>query len=286
MSRRTAFTMLELIFVIVIMGILGKFGVEFLMNAYENYFYSTLQNRLQQQSEAVITQIAARLQYRVKGSILSSNGSRTLRWIGADIEGWRGTWNVGANRNVPTWSGFINLDTATNPNENLLTSPQTNTATANTMISALSNNLTGLNNSAIFFTGATRDASGVWDAYGDQSNELAHPINSTANAFEFAPFPGDDFTNVDVYEFYQLAWSAYTVDFNRTGNDELTLFYDYQPWQGENDLANGLSQTLMDNVQSFQYWTIGDVIKVQVCVTDKTLVVAERFSVCKEKTIF
>ena len=47
MGKRFAFSMLELIFVIVILGVLSKFGVEFLAQAYNNFIFSKINNTLQ-----------------------------------------------------------------------------------------------------------------------------------------------------------------------------------------------------------------------------------------------
>jgi len=69
-----------------------------------------------------------------------------------------------------------------------------------------------------------------------------------------------------------------------TSGAKLMLYYNYQPWQDENYTA-GNSSILMDNVETFQYQTIGDLIKIQVCV-NSNLVDSEDFSVCKEKTVF
>ena len=277
---KRAFTMIELVFVIVVMGILGKFGSEFLFRAYENFFFSTLQNRLQQQSEAAVTQIASRLQYRIKSSVVQSAAGTQIDWVGMDIEGWRGTWN--GTKNVPTWSGFINLDQSVNPDVNLLKTPQTDlTKTAN-IIEALSYGDTNISDSAIIFIGATDPTATIWNgSVSDQEGEMAHPINKGSNNDEFAPFV-DDFENVDVYEFYKLAWTAYTVRLD-DDNTTLRLYYDYQPWKGE-DFNNGKSSIIMENVETFQYQTIGDLIKIQVCVNDSNL--SGGFSVCKEKTVF
>ncbi|MBD3825184.1 MAG: protein containing prepilin-type N- cleavage/methylation domain protein, partial [Epsilonproteobacteria bacterium] len=46
MRSRAAFSMIELVFVIVALGIIGKFGVEFLAQAYNNYVYSSINNQL------------------------------------------------------------------------------------------------------------------------------------------------------------------------------------------------------------------------------------------------
>ena len=280
---RRAFTMIELIFVIVVMGILGKFGVEFLANAYKTYFTTTLHNRLQQQSEAAVTQLAARLQYRIKGSVEVSSSGTVLRWIGFDIDGWRGSWN--GTMNVPNWSGFINIDTSATPNASLLHSPESNNTAINNTIAALSGDKT-IADAAIIFTGASNPTSTIWDgAVSNQSGELAHPIQASGGS-GFAPLPGTgNFSGVDVYEFYKLAWSAYAVELNTTSH-ELKLYYNFQPWSSNAAKRNRFahSSVLMENVKSFTYQTIGDVIKIQVCVNDGNL--GGGFSVCKEKTIF
>jgi prepilin-type N-terminal cleavage/methylation domain-containing protein len=289
---KRAFTMIELIFVIVIMGILAKFGVQFLMNAYETYFFSTLQNRLQQQSEAAVTQLAARLQYRIKSSVVRSTGGTQLDWVGMDIDGWRGTWD-GTTRYIPAWSGFIDLNTSTTPDSNFLSTPQTNTGTIDTIIKALSNNDSDINDAAIIFTGATDPTATIWDGLATtQTNELAHPIQASGTAGFASNISGVYFNDVDVYEFYKLAWTAYTV---RLEGETLALYYNYQPWQNEaysSGVANNVKRSiLMENVQSFQYQTEGDLINIQVCVNDNNLTnpnndVNGGFSVCKEKTVF
>jgi len=61
---KKAFTLLEMIIVMVVLGIIANFGVEILVNAYSNYIFTSVQNRLQSQSEAAVNQIANHLQER------------------------------------------------------------------------------------------------------------------------------------------------------------------------------------------------------------------------------
>jgi hypothetical protein len=273
--------MIELIFVIVIMGIIGKFGVEFLARAYKSFFITTLQNRLQQQSEAAVTQIATRLQYRIKNSIVMSTGANKLEWVGYDIDGLRGHWDVNKSANLPLWSGFIDINSTFIPSTTFLSTPESNTTAIDNTIQALSGNTKTIADAAIFFVGASNPTNTIWDgAVADQAGELAHPITSSGTS-GFAPHV-DDFSNVDIYEFYKLAWSAYTVELNTTSN-KLILYYNYQPWNG-NTANDGNSSILMENIDSFNYQTIGDLIKIQVCVHGDNI--GENISVCKEKTIF
>ena len=118
-----------------------------------------------------------------------------------------------------------------------------------------------------------------------------HPIESTSNIDEFDSniSSGNDFVDTDIYEYYQLAWSAYAValeDYNATGENtgNLMLYYDYQPWHGE-DFNGSESQKalIMKDVSTFQFKSVGSVIKIQVCVKSTLM---EDYSLCKEKTIF
>lgn len=287
------FTFIELIIVIVILGIIGKFGVEILMQAYENYIYSVSNNRLLAQSEAGVQQIANRLQYRIKESVIVRAGQGgapnslatstmagdnvVLEWIGYDIDGWQGDAAT-----TPTWSGVIDVDNPLATNI-LLISPGTDTGRANSVINALSPSGLGLNGSAIFFVGdegvSVNNGFGWNGAVAGQTGNM-HSVNAGGNINEFVPAAGN-FSNVDVYEFYRLAWTAYALVLN---NGTLSLVYDYRPWLGDT-IANGTTVILTDNVASFRVRAVGDVIKIQLCITDGNIFQRGAYSVCKEKSI-
>ena len=297
--RRAAFTLLELIFVIVIMGILAKFGVELLSQAYQNFIFSSVNNRLQSQSEAAVETIASRLQYRIKDSVIARRTNGTfvglagntdptipiLEWVASDIDGFRGNSAV-----LPHWSGVIDIDASTAPTT--LVSPGTDTVALNTLIGVLSNGGSTIDDAAIYFVGSDSD---VQTGYGwntatgpiTTQNEAMHPINDVAGQpTQFVSGVGVDFSGVDIYEYYQLAWTAYAVgitDYNLSNNTgTLRLYYDYQPWKGES-YADAKNEVLMDNVSTFKFRAAGSIVKIQVCVKDDLV---EEYSLCKEKTIF
>jgi len=301
--RRHGFTMLELIFVIVIMGILAKFGVEFLTQAYNSFIFSSINNKLQAQSSLALKSVGAKLQYRIKDSVIVRNSTTfndflaigsspggnaydIIEWVGSDIEGYRGD-------SRPFWSGIIDLDLS---NVNTLNSPETNTTAINNFIDVFSYSGSTIADAAIYFIGSNNDVNGYgWNgtAIADHNGSIMHPINvsGTGALDEFESSIGDDFSGVDVYEYYQLAWTAYAVgitDYNigaNAGTDTgtLTLFYDYQPWNGQRYDVEAKSEILMENVSTFQFKSIGSVIKIQVCVNSKVM---GDYSLCKEKTIF
>ncbi|MDD2652469.1 MAG: type II secretion system protein [Sulfurimonas sp.] len=304
--RKSAFTLIELIFVIVIMGILSKYGIELLFQAYNSFIFSKVNNELQSQSTAAVESVASRLQYRIKDSViarqtddsfqaLAGNTDFTapiLEWVGYDADGLRGSAAT-----TPLWSGIIDLDPST---ATTLVSPATDTATLNTLVGALSPGATTINDAALYFVGSDSDIRTGYGWDGNLSaintqNGVMHPIRRSTVAGEenlFIPVRGDNgndnnLTGVNVYEYYQLAWTAYAVgirDYNAgTKTGTLMLYYDYQPWKGENYLQHGTAVKLMDNVSTFRFRAAGSIVKIQVCVNSDLM---EDYSLCKEKTVF
>ena len=284
---RKGFTLIEMIFVIVIFGILSKFGAELLFKIYENYIYSNTSNRLLNQSEIAVTQIANRLHNRIKDSTIArdsigataepigsnSGDESVLEWVGVDVDGWRGT-------GAPEWSGFIDLEASTNT---VLSSPGTQAGLSS--------------NAALFFIGSNVNVGGSsfgWD--GNASTTAMHKItSSTANHINVPLL-----TNVDVYEYYQLATSAYSIVSEATTcpnsslvTNNLWLYYDYQPWttsttsQTASDAATANTKSLiMKNVDSFSFTSMGDIMVIQVCVSDCNVTGLGEYTFCKEKVVF
>ena len=298
-KRRNAFSMIELVFVIVILAILGKFGVEFLVQAYNNFIFSSINTKLHSNSASAVEFIATRLQDRIKESVIAkktdgtfellssaTGGSTILEWVASDVDGFRG--NSAALPNLPNWSGVVdfNLGSATT-----IVSPMTNTADVNTLIDILSYGDTNINDAALFFIGSNTYRTGyAWDgvAITDQS-QVMHPIRSGANADTFYLPAGNTLVGETIYEYYKLSWTAYAIVHDPSTGD-LWLHYDYQPWNGETyqfDKAGVpvKKALIMENVDTFRYVSIGSLIKIQVCVKDE-LVASEVYSICKEKTIY
>ncbi|SFV74460.1 FIG00469922: hypothetical protein [hydrothermal vent metagenome] len=292
MLQRSAFSMIELIFVIVIMGILGKFGVEFFAQSYSSFIFSKVNNTLQAQSQQAVEFVANRLQYRIKDSIIGRNPSddsyvalsqanendTIIEWIQTDIEGFRGITK-------PYWSGIIDLDNA-DANASCLISPETNTSAEDDLIDKLSYGDKGFNDAAIYFVGGDNDIDGYgWDGNAiTTQDKMMHPIKLGDEIYQLIPRKGgttdtNSFSGVDVYEYYKLAWSANAVAIQ---DNNLTFYYDYQPWDGEK-YTDGKSVVIMENVSTFRAIALGSVVKIQVCVKSKLV---EEYAICKEKTIF
>ncbi len=314
MKNRFAFTIIELIFVIVVIGILAKFGVGFMAQAYKGFLYENVNHTLQSESEQAVEFIAKRLEYRIKDSVIARtkigglpepigsinpaiNNYTVLEWIGVDNDGFRG-------KTTPYWSGIIDLNSSS---ASILTSQGTDTKAINNLIKELSNQKTTIADAALYFVGSNSDAKGD---YGWSGNNLAHinsqkgaihPIKSVAgNTAQFQSSTGSNFSGVDVYEYYKLAWTAYAIvmtDYDKaekTGT--LKLYYNYQPWLDKdgdsltdqlNKAPNVKSSIIMENVSDFQFLSVGSIMKIKVCTKSKVLKKdGGDYSLCKEKTIF
>ena len=70
-----------------------------------------------------------------------------------------------------------------------------------------------------------------------------------------------------------------------SGNGTLTLWYNYQPWLGDK-YTDGNHSVIMEDVDTFRFRAVGDLIKVQLCVRDSNISRDGGYSICKEKTVF
>ncbi|MCF6330367.1 MAG: type II secretion system GspH family protein [Sulfurimonas sp.] len=291
---KKAFTMLELVFVIVIVGLLATFGVEFMVQSYKSYLFSKINNQLQNESATTVKFIAKRLSHRIKDSVIardlgssgfvsiqnivSGSSYTVLEWVGVDIDGWRGN-------TLPFWSGIIDLEADLGQTTNL-TSPETNTAAISGFIATLSGGSSSIADSALYFLGSDSDSSYGWGGpLTSQQTAAMHPVTTGTNTNQFSSSIGADFSGTVVSEYYKHAWTAYAIV--HSNNGDLTLHYNYQPWAGETYDAIGIgvrTELIMQNVTTFQYKAIDTLIKIQVCVEHD--LAGEEYAICKEKTIY
>ena len=68
---KRAFTLLELVVVIVVLGIIAMMSFNAIMNIYSNYFQTRTVNELETQTEIALEQISKRLEHRIKPSVIA-----------------------------------------------------------------------------------------------------------------------------------------------------------------------------------------------------------------------
>jgi len=292
--KRKAFTMLELVFVIVILGIVASIGADIIAKLYENYLKTRSINRLQSQTELVLDQIAKRMQYRIKDSVRvldtagafvplpDANSSYTiLEWIGISNESFLGGW-----------SGFIDLD-SNDTNRSLdangrLKASGSDLNITNNIINALTYGDVSLDGAgdapALIFKGKSSYNIGEYYTQGIDN----HTLRVKRNGDNFTIPADDNVTNSEIFEQYWLSHSAFSIvpvlvggvnDFN------LTLRYNYQPWEDENSTV-GNSSVLMEHVSTFRFTQIGETIRIKLCIHDDNRSGGYNFAFCKERVIY
>lgn len=326
MRKHSAFTMVELVMVIVVFGIVASIGAEIVAKLYENYLRTRAINRLESQTEIVLEQIAKRLQYRIKESVRTNNnngaaanwvalssavpGYNIIEWIGISNESFLGEHN--GTSIVPGWSGLIDMsDVNTSHANRTLSSPGSRLDFANDIIKALTNNAIAMDGTgttakrpALFFKGSKP---GTFSNYYENATTIANnpyarrvrcfnnncaanltilQLNSNAANDDLIDYDGDGAP--DLYEQYYLSHSAYALVPVGNANDfNLTLRYNYQPWEGENyNAGNTPPSILAEHVSTFRIIQTGDTIRIKLCIHDNNQSGNFDFSACKEKAIF
>jgi Tfp pilus assembly protein PilE len=296
--------MVELILVIIIFGIIATIGASMIATMYQNYIRARIINYLQAQSDITLQQIAKRLQYRIKETAVAKISSSpdilplynsgvtdkydVIQWIGYSNEAM-----LTPIVTVPGWSGFIDLNDEINTNSTnkRLSTPGSDLAFANTIISALTNNAVTMSSGgvALMFKGlpvsAVDPVTGYgWNATVADDDYVVRVTASTNNVFNIVGDAPDT-----IYEQYYLAHTAYAIAPEGTNPTDfnLTLRYNFQPWLGQryND-TNTKSALLATNVNLFRIRQVGSTIRLKLCLHDgNNSGIGDYVVTCKEEVV-
>lgn len=307
--KRRAFTMIELVMVIVVLGIVSMIATDIIANMYKGYIQTKIINDLEQKTDTLINQIAKRLEYRIKGTMIArekatddflainsediNNSSFDMvEWIGSDYESFVGEYNTTKGFSVPGWSGFIDVDNG-NTNYQKVVTAGSDLRIAERTIQALSNNEVNL-------SGAGQHPALIFKCSKGDSNlsrygwDYSVPNLADHNYTLAVRRVGEDVLHFDtvqtsrnICEQYYLAWTAYALV--PMGNDpedfNLTLRYNYQPWYGERYDQNSTSQVIAEHVSTFRVMQLGETLRVKICMQDGNIT-GTPVGFCKEKAIF
>jgi prepilin-type N-terminal cleavage/methylation domain-containing protein len=298
---RSAFTLIEVVFAIVILGIVASIGSQMIVQTYESYIHQRAIHNAGIKTELAINQLANRLTYRIDRSLVARKIGQTgnatpadiypagevpiaqvddypiLEWIGYDFDG------LNAYRQ-PAWSGFCDINLS---DYNTLITPGSDL----TKLGNVASYYTGGDNPAVVFSGDPFYKSG--GSY--QANCMytgggcIFPVNvSFAEGLTFQG--GDRIAGQMIYtELYRLATSAFAVvptnphQINGINVWDLELRYRYQPWNGEN-YTDGARATLLRNVSVFRYRKEPNAIRIKLCSIEETAI-GGQISLCKEKAV-
>lgn len=311
-TLKRAFTMIELVFVIVILGIVSSIGSQIIVQVYEGYIIQRAVHNASIKTELAVNLLANRLLYRIDMSMLARkdgalglsdadayaiqdlpldqiNNYPILEWIGYDNDGL-------SAYSTPAWSGFTDLDSS--DFDTLKTTGSQLGKEGVIMEHYTGSTTTG---AAIVFLGGTeyRNDGGSYAAkcmYRDDG--CIFPISLSGGAETFTFTDGNRSSGNMIYsEFYQLATSAFavvpenehTVEAGKIDVQvhDLRLYYGYQPWSGSAGVANyttGDSALLLENVSVFRFKKEPNSIRIKICVVER-IGETEKISICKEKAV-
>ncbi len=278
--NKNAFSLLEVIFVIVILGIVASIGAEIIANVYESHIVNRAQYRASIKSEQTLNQIANRLRYAIPGTagarvttgsafiplteISNSAGSNirhVLQWVGYDGDSFEAMTSTSRR---PGWSGFIDLN-ASNPTT--LLTPGSNLVLARDIIGNLGGSLN--NNARLYFPPGSGPAA---------TNGSVLVTGGSGENINVSGLTSGDF----IAERYKLAWSSYAIVFEGTN---LWLYYNFSPTVGATLGAN--KSLLLANVTSFSFKGSEGSVRIKVCQYENmdTNTTADAARSCKEKII-
>ncbi len=292
---KKAFTLIELILVIVILGILSLIGTNIYTNVYTNYLTSKIVDEVENKTQLALDQISARLSDRVKQATIGKKSSNEddfvlvydsrlredhdiLEWIGQSTQ----SRNLAATNLADTigWSGFLDLGLYEKSKSIQVEGKLSETKN---VIESISDGKS--QNLAMIFQGVKNKKE---KGYGFKKGETIDSVmvfnmpDSGTKITLAKPYAGEY-----ISDRYQIAHSAYAI-VPKNGN--LYLYYDYRPWDGQT-YKDGKKSLLVENVTLFRFRGFSaSGMDLKLCldadakkhgVTDDN-----RFVVCKTKVVF
>lgn len=209
----SAFTMIELILVIVILGIVGSLGSEILSVLYNNYYWTAKTQRLEAQANLAADIVAARLKHRIPQTTAALKGTQYKSVNGAqdsdlifylkayELERDFATWKDEATyTKEPRVSGYINkLEDKSNKVNNKYTDTITITSD-DSKFKGLENSYTIFFNddSAIFYKPKNAANNKAEDLYLKAYYETNQPFFYGCNSSRGITYPTNNANNAGI----------------------------------------------------------------------------------------
>ena len=309
MEMKRAFTLLELIIVIVILGIIAMMSFNAMMNIYSNYFQTRTVNELETQTEIALEQISKRLEHRIKPSVIArkpsggflplndsrvnlNSGYEILEFIPYAYEIFNDV--PSASNKAGRYSGYIDL-AKSSPASGLI-SPGSNFSTE---VVETIKDLTCKDDASgcVDFKDKNGGVVAIFsDVYYDVQNSFGYKgiLNLDIAKVGVKSTDGDTleisgFANKQISEQYHLAYTANAIVPEQSADPkdaangvfDLNLYYDYRPWMGQG-YKNGEKATLAKNVTRFVFIEKNGVIVLKLCMKAKN----SEITICKSKAVY
>jgi len=270
---RPAFTMVELIFVTVVLGIVASIGAEVITQTFESYIVQRAQYRANIKTELALNQIANRLRYAIPGTIgarktltdsyisldlVTDPDMKVLQWVSYDGDSFEALKSTTDHR--PGWSGFCDINASTT-----------------TTISTPGSNLDLTEDIITNLGGEVSDAELYFAEDGNRSYGVSS-ISGETITMDGIP------SGTLIPERYRLAWSGYALEVDDEG--DLLLHHHLTPIAGTT-LANSQSALLLHNVTNFRFKYSGGAFRIKICKKEQIGPnTNQTVHACKEKVVF
>lgn len=296
--KKSAFTIIEMIFVIAILGVVAGMTFVQVSTVYEDMMQKQNSSELESEAKVIAEQITARLSSSIKESLvaitaidgtgictpvsgsLNAATSYSLAWIGKSDEANLGLWDSNISDYRPGWSGLADLQVS---DTNKVVTPGSKLSDADTIIQSLAQD-TISNIGALYFVGSGTNTNACSDFFvhdGGSLPEKTYQVGVATATDTQLNFIGP-IKPSQISEQYTLSHSAYAIE--RDTNNDLWL-YEFRPWLGQNPDANSANRRLLGRyVSGFKFKWSGGLFRVNVCV--KKELNGFPIEVCKEKAVF
>ncbi len=293
---RKAFTVIEIIFVMVVMGIISAATFVSISGIYDEMVQKEATADMETGVKVAIEQVAARLSSSIKDSLVAMkiDGSCTnlqdankdneyaLAWIGKSDEANMGLWDAVLGDYRPGWSGFVDVSVS---GSSAISSKGSDLAGAQSII----NSVTGRNDTlstnpitAIYFHGSSANENACSELFGNYAASKIYKVKIGADNETFAKVD-KDFANIS--EQYTMSHSAYALIRDTTdANNPKLMLYSFRPWLGEKPSDDKSPKIIASNVSNFGFKWDNGVFRINIC--ESQTLNGFTAQVCKERAIF
>ena len=314
---KRAFTLLELVVVIVVLGIIAMMSFNAIMNIYTNYFQTRTINELETQTEIALEQISKRLEHRIKPSVIArkskvendfyalndsrvqlKDGYEILEFIPYAYEIFNDVTEMDATTGdvikkdgkpvIGRYSGYVDL-AKSSPMTGLISPGSKFTTGVVETIKDLTCRDETRDATCVDFTKKDGGVVAIFsDVYYNVQSSFGYSNGTVPVSLDIATVGvknGQSGLNGNT-----LAYTAnakvpeQSADPKDTANGvfDLNLYYDYRPWMGEKYKPNGEKATLAKNVTRFVFTEKNGVIVLKLCMRAKN----SEITICKSKAVY
>jgi len=255
--NRGGFSLIELVFVIVVFGIVASVGSQIISRLYLSQVMQRASYRLNTDSDRLINQIANRLHYAIKETLVTKSDNHTgklglLQWVSSDFDGFNA---IHSNDNrTPGWSGRIDLNRSMGK-----------------QLYSLGSNL-GLEERIISNLSITPKPISLYASKSGARYDVRHYDKHRGLFYLDRELdPAEDG--------YRLAWRSYALELV---NGVLYLYYDLPPFVGAN--LSGAKSVLSKNISVFDFSKSADGYDIKIC-KKRQIATDDEIEVCKSRRI-